>query len=75
MVIVHAKHDALLRKGCEGRFEVAIGSGIPNNELQAQRARRRPQVCNDGRGSRGRLDYNNGPLYPRTRRAAAASTL
>jgi hypothetical protein len=26
-------------KGCEDRFEIAIGSGIHNNELQAQRAR------------------------------------
>jgi hypothetical protein len=31
----------LLRKGCERRFEIAVGSGIHNNELQAQRARRR----------------------------------
>jgi len=27
------------REACEGRFEIAIGSGIHNNELQAQRAR------------------------------------
>jgi len=27
--------NALLRKSCKGRFEIAIGSGIPNNELQA----------------------------------------
>jgi hypothetical protein len=26
-----------LRKSREGRFEIAIGSGIRNNELQAQR--------------------------------------
>ena len=30
----------LLRQGCERGFEIAIGSGIHNNELQAQRARR-----------------------------------
>jgi hypothetical protein len=35
--------NALLRKTCEGRFEIAIGSGIHNNELQAQRARCRLQ--------------------------------
>ena len=40
--------NALLRKSCEGRFEIAIGSGIHNKELQAQRARRRLQVCDDG---------------------------
>jgi len=33
--------NALLRKTCECRFEVGIGSGIHDNELQAQRARRR----------------------------------
>ncbi len=33
--------NTLLRKSCEGRFEIAIGSGIHNNELQAQRACRR----------------------------------
>ena len=49
----------LLRKSCEGRFEIAIGSGIHNNELQAQRARRRLQVCDDGLGSRkGRVREN-----------------
>jgi hypothetical protein len=37
--------DALLRKICEGRFEIAIGSG--NIELQAQRASRRLQVSDD----------------------------
>jgi hypothetical protein len=31
--------NALLRRGCEGRFEIGIGSGIYNDELQAQRAR------------------------------------
>src|SRR5262249_6098211 len=30
--------NALLREGCEGRFEIAIGSGVHNNELQAERA-------------------------------------
>ena len=43
--------NAPLRKSCEGRYEIAIGSGIRNNELQAQRARRRLQVCEDGLGS------------------------
>jgi len=33
--------NALLQKSCEGRFEIAVGSGINNNEWQAQRARRR----------------------------------
>jgi hypothetical protein len=33
--------DALLRKNCEGRFEIAIGSGIGDKELQAQRTGRR----------------------------------
>ena len=28
--------NMLLRKSCEGRFEIAIGSGIHNNELQAR---------------------------------------
>ena len=36
-----------MRKTCEGPFEIAIGSGIHNNELQAQRARRRLQVFDD----------------------------
>jgi hypothetical protein len=27
--------NVLLRKSCEGRFEIAIGSGIHNNELPA----------------------------------------
>jgi hypothetical protein len=44
--------NALLRKSCEGRFEIAIGSGILDNELQAQLARRCVQVCDDGWGSR-----------------------
>jgi hypothetical protein len=43
-----------LREDCEGRFEIAIGSGIHNDELQAQRVRRRLQVCDGGLGSRKR---------------------
>src|SRR5262249_10362537 len=49
--------NALLRKGCERRFEIAISSGILNNELQAQRARRRLQVYDDRLGRwKGRVD-------------------
>src|SRR6516225_4736979 len=44
--------NALLRKTCEGRFEIAIGSCIRNNELQAQRARRRLQACDERWGTR-----------------------
>ena len=44
--------NALLRKTCEGRFEIAIGSGIPNNELQAQGVRRGLEGCDDGLGRR-----------------------
>jgi hypothetical protein len=40
--------DALLRKTCEGGFEIAIGAGIHNNEWKAQRARPRLQVCDVG---------------------------
>src|SRR5262249_13907960 len=36
--------NTLLRKSCEGRFEIAVGSSIRNKELQPQRARRRLQV-------------------------------
>src|SRR5262249_35486639 len=43
--------NMLLRKSCEGRVEIAIGSGILNNELQAQCARRHLQVCDGGLGS------------------------
>ena len=54
--------NALLRKSCEGRFEIAIGSGIHNNELQAQRARRRLQVCDGGwSGWIGRVGENAEP--------------
>jgi hypothetical protein len=42
--------NALLRNSCEGCFEIAIGSGIHNNELQAQREGRRLQVCDSGLG-------------------------
>ena len=46
-------------KSCEGRFEIAIGSGISHNQLQAERARRRLQVCQGGWGGRkGRVGEN-----------------
>jgi hypothetical protein len=41
-----------LRKSSEGHFEIAIGSGAHDNELQPQRARRRLQACDDRLGSR-----------------------
>ena len=51
--------NALLRKSGEGHFEITIGSGIHNNELQAQRARRRLKVHDDGLGCRkGRVREN-----------------
>ena len=51
--------NALLRKSCEGRFEIAVGCGTRNNELLAQRARRCLQVCDCGLGSRkGRVREN-----------------
>jgi hypothetical protein len=51
--------NALLGKTCEGHFEIAIGSGINNNELQAQHARRRLQVCDLGLDIReGRVREN-----------------
>jgi hypothetical protein len=54
--------DMLLGKSCEGRFEIAIGSGINNNELQAQRARRPLQVCDHGLDTRkGRVGKNSEP--------------
>jgi len=43
---------ALLRQSREGHFEIVIGSGIHDNELQAQRARRRLQFCDLGLGRR-----------------------
>ena len=52
----------LLRKGCEGRFEIAIDSGIHDNELRAQRARRRLQVGDGGLDTRkGRVRENAEP--------------
>ena len=51
--------NMLLGKSCEGRFEIAIGSGIHNNELPAQCASRRLQVCDNGWGRRkGRVREN-----------------
>jgi hypothetical protein len=44
--------DVLLRKTSEGRFETAVGSGVNNNKLQAQRACRSLQVCDHGLDSR-----------------------
>ncbi|HWN50887.1 MAG TPA: hypothetical protein VNO18_13885, partial [Xanthobacteraceae bacterium] len=35
---------ALLGKSCECRFKIAVGPGIHNSKLQAQRARRRLKV-------------------------------
>ena len=56
------RSDVLLRKTGEGRFELAIGAGIHNNELQAQLARRRPQFCDFGLGRRkGRVRENAEP--------------
>jgi hypothetical protein len=49
----------LLGKSCEGRFEVAIGSCIRNNEPQAQAAYRRKKVGDGGLGSRKRWVYEN----------------
>jgi len=52
--------NVLLRKTCKGRFEIAIGFGIHNNELPAQRARRRLQVCDLGLDIReGRIRENS----------------
>src|SRR5262245_1760921 len=51
--------DALLRKRCEGRFEIAVGSGTRKTELHAQRARPHLKVCDEGWGSRrGRVHEN-----------------
>ena len=44
--------NALLREGCEGRFKIAIGSGVYNNELQTQRGRSHLQGCDHGLGTR-----------------------
>jgi hypothetical protein len=56
--------DALLCKSCKGRFEIAICSGINNGELQAERARRRLQVCDAG------LDIRRGRVRENAERAA-----
>ena len=53
----------LSRKSCEGRFEIAIGSGIHNNELEAPHARRCLQVgVGRGRQSRGRENAKHGSI-------------
>jgi hypothetical protein len=51
-----------IRRRGEGRFEIAAGSGIRNNELPAQRACRRLQVCDDGLGRRKRRVRLQWPL-------------
>src|SRR6516165_12325961 len=51
-VVDQHRTNMLLQKSCEGRFEIAIDAGIHNNELQAQRARRHPQVWDDKLGCR-----------------------
>src|SRR6516225_5333883 len=56
--------NAVLRKCYEGRFEIAVCSGIHYNELQAQCPRRRLQVCDIG------LDNRNGRVRKNTERAA-----
>src|SRR6516162_2129145 len=53
--------NALLGQSWEGRFEIAVGSGIHNNELQVQRTRRPLQVCDHRLGSFTRLHRYNGP--------------
>jgi len=54
--------NALLRKSCEGRFKIGIGVGIHNNELQAQLACCRLQVCDEELRSRtGRVLENAEP--------------
>src|SRR5262249_26367787 len=51
--------NALLRKSCEGGFDIAIGCGTHNSELPAQYARGSLQVCDDGWGSGiGRVHEN-----------------
>ena len=52
--------NAVLRQSCEGRFEIAVCSSIHYNELQAQCARRRLQVCDIG------LDNRNGRVRKNT---------
>jgi hypothetical protein len=41
-----------LLRNCEGRFEIAISSGVHNNKLQPELRRRRPKVCDHGLGRR-----------------------
>jgi hypothetical protein len=53
--------NAVLRKSCESRFETAIGIGIHNKELQAERSRRRLQVWDDRLGNRSGRVRENGP--------------
>src|SRR6516225_11766321 len=43
--------NPLLRKSCEGRFEIGVGSSINHNEFQAQRERRRLQASNNRWGA------------------------
>ena len=67
--------DALLRKTCEGRFEIAIGSSIHKDKLQAQRAcrpqraRRRLEVYS--RNGRVRKNAEQGRIAVSTRGAVA----
>jgi hypothetical protein len=42
--------NPLLRQRCKGRFEIAVGPGIHNDEMKTQRTCRRLQVCDDGLG-------------------------
>ena len=51
--------NMLLGKSCEGHFEIAVGSDTRNNELQAQRARRRLQSCDLGWGRRSPRVHEN----------------
>jgi hypothetical protein len=45
--------NALLRKSSEGRLEIAVGSGVQNKELAAQRTRRCLQVWDEELGRNG----------------------
>jgi hypothetical protein len=57
--VLQDRTNALLRKTCEGRFEIAIGSGVRNNKLQAQRLRRHLKGCDVGLDTRkGRVRKN-----------------
>jgi hypothetical protein len=52
----------LLRESCEGRFEIAVGSGVHNKKFQAESARGRPKVCDHGLGRRsGRVHEHAEP--------------